>query len=199
MSKKLILVLIAIIFFPGFRFVFASVVISEVKISPTEDRFIKLYNQDSEAVDLTNWYIQRKTQTGTSFESLVSKTNFENKKINGSSYFLISRSQTQDSDIVLGTLTLTESNVIQIKNSNGEVVDKVCWGDVTDCGTSMPNPVSGQSIQFTDHASAAVSAPSSSGGTGVLTSSNVDNNSSVVNTTTTKNKITEEPKIKTQL
>ena len=42
MSKKLILVLIAIIFFPGFRFVFASVVISEVKISPTEDRFIKL-------------------------------------------------------------------------------------------------------------------------------------------------------------
>src|SRR3989344_2102155 len=134
MSKKLILVLAAAVFLSGFNLAKASVVISEIKISPIEDRFIKLYNDGSAAVDLTNWYIQRKTQTGTSFGSLVSKTYFENKQIGANGYFLISRSPSEESDIVQGGLTLTESNAIQIKNSAGIVVDKVCWGDIDECG-----------------------------------------------------------------
>src|ERR1035437_6793698 len=155
MSKKTILFFAVVIFLSGFRLAQAGVIISEVKISPTEDRFIKLYNQDNNTVDLTNWYIQRKTQTGTVFNSLVSKTNFENKKINANSYFLISRVSIDKSDLVVGDMTLTESNVIQIKNGNGDVVDKVCWGDVSDCGdSSVPNPISGQSVQFTNHLSA---------------------------------------------
>jgi hypothetical protein len=75
-----------------------------------------------------------KTQTGTSFSSLVSSTNFENKKIKGHEYFLISRSSLNNSDIVVSTMTLTDSNVIQLKNQSGDIVDKLCWGDVTDCG-----------------------------------------------------------------
>jgi len=123
------------------------VVISEIKISPTEGRFIKLYNQDDEAVDLTGWYLQRKTSTGSSFGSLVSKTNFENKSILPGKYFLISRAGTDDADIILDDLTLTESNAIQLKNTSGQVVDKVCWGDITDCGDAVfPNPAEGESI-----------------------------------------------------
>jgi hypothetical protein len=193
MAKKIVLVLMAVVFLSSARLVFAGVIISEVKISPTEDRFIKLYNQDASAVDLTNWYIQRKT--GTDFNSLVTKTNFENKKINGNSYFLISRSQVQDSSLVVGDLTLTESNVIQIKNAKGDVVDKVCWGDVNDCSTSIPNPTSGQNIKFTDHTS---TTPSSTVGAG-LSNISADSSSSSATTTSTKIKTIEVPKIKTQI
>ena len=66
----------------------ASVVINEIQISPTEGRFIELYNNGDSYVDLTNWYIQRKTASG-AFGSLVTKTNFENKSIGPNSFFLI--------------------------------------------------------------------------------------------------------------
>jgi hypothetical protein len=72
---------------------------------------------------LTNWYIQRKNQGRDNFASLVSKTYFENKTIGAYGYFLISRESLESADVVLNSLTLTESNTIQIKNPNGEVVD----------------------------------------------------------------------------
>lgn len=148
MSKRLILVLIMFLFFSGFRLAGAEVSINEVKISPIEDRFIRLYNSGGSAVDLTGWYIQRKTAGGASFGSLVSKTYFENKNIGANAYFLISRNE-GSSDILVEGLTLTESNTLQLKNSEGVVVDKVCWGDVSDCGdAASPNPSPGESIKF---------------------------------------------------
>lgn len=148
MSKRLVMVL------AGFAFIFwcdiaeAGIVINEVQLYPTGERFIELYNQDSVEVDLTDWYIQRKTQTADSFGSLVSKTNFEGKKIGGNKYFVISRASITNSDIVLDSLTLTESNTVQIKNKDGVVVDIICWGDVSDCGPyKTSNPEEGKSIQ----------------------------------------------------
>ena len=146
MSKKFLLVIFSLVLFLNSHTVFAGVVINEVQLYPTGERFIELYNQDSSEIDLTDWYIQRKTQTGTSFTSLVSKTNFLNKKINPNGYFLISRSAMENADIVLSTLTLTESNIIQIKNGAGEVVNSLCFGDVADCTPSVSNPGEGQSI-----------------------------------------------------
>lgn len=192
MSKKLILILVVVVFLSKFNLAQADVVISEVKISPIEDRLIKLYNDGSSAVDLTGWYIQRKTQTGASFGSLVSKTYFENKKIEQGGYFLISRSL-DNSDIILGSLTLTESNAIQIKNSEGAVVDKVCWGDVNDCsGNNLPNPSPGQSILITGQASA----------TAVSTDANQGDESlaqDIAVTPSPKAKISEEPAIKAKI
>ena len=43
-------------------------------------------------------------------------------------------------------MTLTDSNVIQLKNQSGDIVDKLCWGDVTDCGTVVANPTEGKSV-----------------------------------------------------
>ncbi|MFH1608963.1 MAG: lamin tail domain-containing protein [Patescibacteria group bacterium] len=141
-----VLIVLGCIF--SFRIVSADVIINEIQISPIENRFIELYNSGSSSIDLTDWYIQRKTGTGTTFGSLVSKTNFENKTIEAGSYFLISRSAMSNSDIVLGSLTLTESNTIQIKNSSGEVVNKVGFGDANDCdGSCAPNPTENNSIQ----------------------------------------------------
>jgi hypothetical protein len=126
----------------------AKILISEIQTFPTENRFIELYNPNNFSIDLTNWYIQRKTQSGTSFGSLVSKTHFEGKTVNANSYFLISRNALNSADIVLSDLTLTESNVVQLKNSNGEVVDKVGWGSASDCENSCaPELSTGQSIQ----------------------------------------------------
>ncbi|MEK7658072.1 MAG: lamin tail domain-containing protein [Patescibacteria group bacterium] len=126
----------------------AKILISEIQIYPTGNRFIELYNPNNSAVDLTDWYLQRKTQTGANFGSSVSKTYFVNKVISAYGYFLISRNSLSGGDIILDDLTLTESNAIQLKNSNGEAVDKVGWGQASDCeGSCAAEPLSSQSIQ----------------------------------------------------
>ncbi|MFA6306451.1 MAG: lamin tail domain-containing protein [Patescibacteria group bacterium] len=124
-----------------------NILISEIQIYPTESRFIELYNPNSLPVDLTNWYLQRKTQSGASFSSLISKTYFSGKIIGANSYFLISRSSLDGSDIVLSGLTLSEANIIQLKDANGDVVNKVGWGDANDCqGACALTPAESQSL-----------------------------------------------------
>lgn len=211
MKKIIISLTISTLFFV-FKLAHAGVFINEVQLNPTGERFIELFNQDNSEVDLTNWYIQRKTSTGSSFGSLVSKTNFENKKINANGYFVISRSAIEKSDVVLSNLTLTESNIIQIKNSNGEVVDTICWGDVNDCnGLKTSNPSEGQSIQKDKNNLLIVGTPTP--GIQNYVSSNIispsedsSSNSSipVVSSSTQgspelKTKIVEIPKIKTKI
>jgi len=160
MLKKIILCFIIGLLFSKFSFAEASILINEVGLYPTDGRFLELYNDSGSAVDLTDWYIQRKTATGSSFGSLVSKTNLEGKTINAHGYFVISKEAFSGSDVVLGTLTLTESNTIQIKNSAGDVVDKVGWGDSSDCQSSCPsNPEDGKSIQRISDGSWIISTP----------------------------------------
>lgn len=145
--KKVSAILAVLFYFFLFSIASADIVVNEVQLSPTENRFIELYNTGNSEIDLTGWYIQRKTETGTSFSSLVSNTNFENKKISANDYFLISRSSMQGADLVVSNMTLTDSNVIQIKNSDGVVVDKICWGEVSDCiDLKVSNPTEGKSI-----------------------------------------------------
>jgi len=185
MSKKLILVLGLVFFFLGGNLARAEVVINEIQLSPTERRFIELYNGSSSAVDLTNWYIQRKTATGSDFGSLVSKTYFENKIIGAGAYFLISKNTMENADIVLGSLTLTESNTIQLKNGNQEVVDKIGWGSGE--SSVVDNPSEGQSIQKTENGSWISSTPTPGTINQTISSSgsNNDENSNSTSTTTT--------------
>ena len=124
-----------------------KILISEIQISPIEERFIELYNPNDQDVDLTGWYIQRKTETGTSWDSLISSTKFEGKSIQPQSHFLIGRTSTFSPEILLEDLTLTENNVISLKNPNREIVDKVGWGTAQDYeGAPTLNPQSGKSI-----------------------------------------------------
>ncbi|OHA78692.1 MAG: hypothetical protein A3B07_00365 [Candidatus Yonathbacteria bacterium RIFCSPLOWO2_01_FULL_43_27] len=111
---------------------FAQILFNEVTLSPTEERFIELYNSGDADVDLTGWYVQRKTATGSTFGSLVSSSKFENKIIPARGYFLISRSTLPYSDIVLDTLSLTESNTLHLKNPEREVVDQIAWETVSE-------------------------------------------------------------------
>lgn len=120
-------------FFVLSAFANAQIVINEAQILPIDKRFIELYNIGDSDIDLTGWYIQRKTATGGSFNSLITKTDFENKTIRGGGYFLISHTQlaNANSDIVKN-LTLTESNALRIRNSKGEDVDKLEWESIGD-------------------------------------------------------------------
>lgn len=140
MSKKIIFILFVFVYFLGFKLVNAEVFINEVQISPTEERFIELYNSGNSSVDLTNWYLQRKTATSSVFSSLVSKTYFENRNINAGDYFIVSKDT-----LGLSTFTLTESNTIQLKNSDQEIVDKIGWGEGESSVAS--NPPENKSIQ----------------------------------------------------
>ena len=145
-SPKFLFLIILFLVFPAVSF--AQVVINEVQISPTGERFLELYNIGDVAINLTGWYMQRKTATGSSFGSLVSNPNFESKIINAHGYFVVSRNSLSSSNVVLNNLTLTESNTIQVKNSGGDIIDKVGWGDISDCDSLCPpNPSDGQSIQ----------------------------------------------------
>lgn len=149
--KKVINTLVYILlFFSCFKFASADVFINEIQINPTDERFIELYNSSDSPVSLDGWYIQRRTSTSQTFTSLLSKTYFEGVIIKGGDYLLISRSDTYNADIIFDSLTITDSNTIKIKNSAGEVVDKLGFGIVSDCDSNCaPNPSIGKSIQKT--------------------------------------------------
>ncbi len=122
---------------------FAQVVINEVQIAPITERFIELYNAGDLDIDLTSWYIQRKTATGSSFNSLVTKTDFENKTIVAGGYFLISRAALASPDIIKDNLTLTEFNTLRMRNSEGEDVNEVEMGSIPE-GESYQRTSSGK-------------------------------------------------------
>jgi len=127
--------------------VFPKLLISEIQILPAEKRFIELYNPNDQALNLTGWYIQRKTKTAITWTSLVSANKFSGKEIQPKSHFLIAGTSNLNPDIFLDDLILTEDNVIQVKNPNQDISDKVGWGGAQDY-ERMPaqNPQSGESI-----------------------------------------------------
>jgi len=126
-----------------------EILISEIRLLPIPQRFIELYNPNSNDIDLTDWYIQRRTATGSDFNSFVSKTHFANRIIPAKSFLVIAHKSIIQADIILPELTLTDSNTIQLKNASGTIVDKVGWGDTLSFRGINPasNPSQQQSIQ----------------------------------------------------
>lgn len=135
--------LVVTLLFCAPSFVYAQVLFNEVELLPTEERFIELYNSGDTDVDLTGWYIQRKTATGNTFGSLVASSKFENKIIKAHGYFLIARSALPFADISLDTLSLTESNTLLIKDPEREVIDQLAWGAL-DEGKSYQKTATGE-------------------------------------------------------
>lgn len=123
---------------------YPKILISEVQISPIQDRFVELYNPNSQDINLTNWYLQRKTAHAVSWNSFVSSTKFEEKIIYSKSHFLIASSS--DADIIL-SLTLSEDNSLALKNPSGEIVDLIGWGQAPEYETSpIANPLLGKTL-----------------------------------------------------
>jgi len=138
---------------------YAKILITEIRVAGLSsdgktnvyDEFIEFYNSNNFEVDLTNWYLQKKTSQSNEFSSLVPSDLFEGKIINPSEYFLISHSSStyQDiADILDSNYSVTDNNTIVLKNPNREIVDKVGFGEANDCEvTCALNPGPSKSIQ----------------------------------------------------
>jgi len=125
--------------------VYPEILISEVQVYPIEQRFVELYNPNSQDVDLTGWYLQRKDSNDASWNSFVSSTNFQNKTIPAGGYFLISR-QLPNSN-VLYDITLSNDNSLALKNPDGDISDKLGFGNAVDPELlAAQNPATGQSV-----------------------------------------------------
>ncbi len=111
------------------RTVFERILISEVQIaSPTSEKeeFVKLYNPNNEDVDLTDWYLQRKTKDGQDYSTFVSNNLFLGKKITANGYFLICREGYYFNGLcnIFTENPLTEGNSLVLKNPNREISDE---------------------------------------------------------------------------
>ena len=132
--------------------IYPKILISEVQIEGLDDakqEFVELYNPNSQEVSLTDWYLQRKTKTGSSYATFASNTLFSGKKIRANSYFLIARegsSFASQADIIIDN-PLTEDNSLILKNPGGEIADKVGWGQAQEYELlPFQNPIPGKSI-----------------------------------------------------
>ncbi|MBI2050004.1 MAG: lamin tail domain-containing protein [Candidatus Staskawiczbacteria bacterium] len=132
--------------------VYSKILISEVQVAGLTDEkeeFVELYNPNTSEIDLTGWYLQKKTKTGFSYSTYAPNTSFSGKKIGASSYFIIARENSSFvslADIVVDN-SLTKDNSLILKNPNGETSDKLGFGQAQEYETiSAVNPENGQSI-----------------------------------------------------
>ena len=131
---------------------YLKILITEVQIASeedTKDEFVELYNPNTTDVDLTGWYIQRKTKTSSDYSTFASSTLFSGKKIKAKDYFLVTREGSKFislADIIV-TNPLTEDNTLVLKNPSREEMDKVGWGAAQDFETApAESPLANQSI-----------------------------------------------------
>ena len=112
---------------------YSKILISEVQIGTEGDRkqeFIELYNPNDIEISLTDWYLRKKTKTGSDYSSFASGALFSGKNIFSKSYFLICREGYYSNglcDIFTGQ-ALSDDNSLALKNPNGEISDKLGFG-----------------------------------------------------------------------
>ncbi len=135
----------------GSSIVFPKILISEAQaasITDSKEEFVELYNPNDAEVDLTSWYLQRKTTAGSDYSTFAPNTLFSGKKIGAKGYFVIARTGYFSSiaDILVDA-PITDDNSFVLKNPNGEVSDKLGFGQAQDYeSVSASNPGAGQSI-----------------------------------------------------
>lgn len=154
MSKKILPFLVLFIFFFSFNVVFADVVINEIQVLPTGEKFLELYNNGGSVVDLTDWEIKRKTESGTEYP-LVPKSRLEGKSVQSGDYFLIANetsytgSGTLDASWSSSNSGVASNNTVLVYDQGLNLIDKIGWGEASDCSSPCPaNPTSGLSLQL---------------------------------------------------
>lgn len=130
---------------------YPRIFITEVQLaseSSVNEEFVEIYNPTDEDIDLSGWYIQKKTKNAGSFSTFVSKNKIEGFVIGARSHFVFahpSSSFKYDAPVSYG---LAENNSLIIRNPNGEVSDKVGWGEAGECeGGCAGGPLPGESIR----------------------------------------------------
>jgi hypothetical protein len=217
MSKKIILVLMAVVFLSSARLAFASLIINEIMYAPangSDYEWVEIFNNGSNAIDLDNYrFFHGENNSGP-----LTLRNGNTTVLQPSGYAIITKSLSDytwlNSSLMIlsaSTLSLPDTGTntyIAVSDPNKVILDHVTY-DTTLGGTKE----SGNSLQLingswiaamptpgaVNQAGTTVSTAAISSGGG-LVSTNSDTNSSVVTaTTSSKIKIAEESKIKTQI
>ena len=116
------------------------------------DEFVEIYNPAEEDIDLSGYYLQKKTASGKSITTLLSPDSLQGKVISPHSFFLAGHPESPSSSSLNAVWSsegsVTDDNTIILKDSSGRIVDKVGWGKAQDCeGDCAPTFTAGQSIQ----------------------------------------------------
>lgn len=131
---------------------YSTLLIAEIQTagqSSQTEEFVELYNPNATDMSLTNWYLQKKTANASEFSSFVSSTFFAGKTILSKGYVLIARTGSSFANTadILTESSLADNNTLALKNPNGDIVDKVGWGTVSDFeGSPAQNPQAGKSL-----------------------------------------------------
>lgn len=141
------------------------VIISEVMAGmdgATDYEFVELYNADEHAVDLTGWYVKKRSSAGKE-SSLVSanaadpSASLEGKTIETGHYLLLANSNGYTGAVAADvrwpksyTLAYT-NNAVVLYNAAGEKVDEVAWTEIPKGSSYARMPINGStfSIQTT--------------------------------------------------
>ncbi|HRR45738.1 MAG TPA: lamin tail domain-containing protein [Candidatus Paceibacterota bacterium] len=136
-----------------------KILINEIKVSGKDengkekpyDEFIELYNPNNFEVNLTGYYLQKKTSGSEDYSSLVPARYLENKIIPANGYLVITHSSSTNSnfsDVLISDYSVTDNNTIVFKGPDQEIIDQVGYGLAGDCeGSCALSPNAGQSIQ----------------------------------------------------
>jgi len=131
--------------------VYPKIIINEIQLasaSSMHDEFVELYNPNNNSVDLTDWYLQKKTASGSNFSTFATKSSFSSKNISAYGYLLIAHPSSTFSADIFTDYGIADNNTLTLKNPNGEIVDKVGWGNANDYeGGPALSPAANQSIQ----------------------------------------------------
>lgn len=132
------------------KIVYPKLLITEIMTasgSSTKDEFVELYNPQDQAIGLTDWYLQKETKSGSSLSSFVPKSLLAGHSISAHGYFVIAHPSSSFIYNVGSDEGLSDHNTIILKNPNGEIVDKVGWGEASDKeGGAALNPEPGESL-----------------------------------------------------
>ena len=130
--------------------VYPKILISEIQIEGETDgkeEFVELFNPGNEDILLDGWYIQRKTKTAADYSTFAPKSLFSGKTIKAKSYFIVANASSSFVADATTTYPLTENNSLVLKNPNGDIVDKLGWGEASDFETqAAANPQAGKSL-----------------------------------------------------
>jgi len=132
--------------------IYSKILISEVQIAGLNNdkqEFVELYNPNDIDINLTDWYLQRKTKNADSFSTYIASDLFANKIVRAKSYFIIARQGGFNLSFVdiWTDNPLTQDNSLVLKNPNKEIVDLLGWGQATDYEANLAeNPPDNLSI-----------------------------------------------------
>lgn len=135
-----------------------NLVISEIQIAgaTATDEFVELYNPTNNSINIENWVLAKKTESGSLF-NLVSA--LPNANIPAKSYYLITDptdyTGSTTADTTYSTIqTIANNNTVLLINNTGTIIDKVGLGTAQDKETvATSNPSAGNSVERKANAS----------------------------------------------